>query len=71
MVLELESEDGMRAGVMGNPIKFSDSPAEEQNYPHALGADTAAVLSEVLNLSAGEISELIAAKAIIARDFDQ
>jgi len=71
MVLELESEDGMRVGVMGNPMKFSDSPAEVQNYPRALGADTATVLGELLKLSADEIAELIAAKAIIARDFDQ
>jgi len=65
MVLQLESDDGAHAGVMGNPIKFSDSEAEEQNYPRALGADTAAVLGEVLNLSWDEIQQLIEAKAII------
>jgi len=71
MVLQLESEDGTRVGVMGNPIKFSDSAVEEKNYPHALGADTAAILGELLDLSNADIAELIRAKAIVARDFDQ
>jgi crotonobetainyl-CoA:carnitine CoA-transferase CaiB-like acyl-CoA transferase len=70
MVLELESDDGRRAGVMGNPIKFSDSAAEEKNYPRALGADTAAVLGELLNLSDTDIAELIRVKAIVAGDFE-
>jgi len=39
-------------------------------YPPDLGAHTAAVLSEVLDLSDQEIADLIAAKAIIAKDFN-
>jgi crotonobetainyl-CoA:carnitine CoA-transferase CaiB-like acyl-CoA transferase len=66
MVLDLESEDGARARVTGNPMKFSDAAQEERNYPRALGADTAAVLGEVLNLSDSDIADLIRAKAIIA-----
>ncbi len=70
MVLSLEGPDGNRSGVMGNPIKFKDAAGEGKNYPPDLGADTAAVLSEVLDLSGQEIADLIAAKAIIAKDFE-
>ena len=66
MVLDLEGDDGTRARVPGNPIKFSDAPAEGHAFPRTLGADTAAVLHEVLRLSDGQIAELVASKAIIA-----
>jgi crotonobetainyl-CoA:carnitine CoA-transferase CaiB-like acyl-CoA transferase len=69
MVLSLEGPDGKRSGVMGNPIKLKDADGEGENYPRDLGADTATVLSEVLELSGKEIADLIAAKAIIAKDF--
>jgi crotonobetainyl-CoA:carnitine CoA-transferase CaiB-like acyl-CoA transferase len=69
MVLDLDSGDGRRASVTGNPMKFRDTAPEAQTYPRALGADTAAVLQDVLDLSAGEIAELVRSKAIIARDF--
>ena len=69
MVLNLEAVDGRRSGVMGNPIKFKDADAEGRQYPRDLGADTSAVLSEVLNLSNEEIAELIGLKAIVAKDF--
>jgi crotonobetainyl-CoA:carnitine CoA-transferase CaiB-like acyl-CoA transferase len=68
MVLDLESADGRRASVTGNPMKFKDTPPEETNYPGTLGADTAAVLKDVLDISPAEIAELIAAKTVIARD---
>jgi CoA:oxalate CoA-transferase len=71
MVLDLEGENGERARVTGNPMKFSDTSPEERNYPRALGADTAAVLGEVLNLSQGEIAELVRVKAVVAGDFGQ
>jgi crotonobetainyl-CoA:carnitine CoA-transferase CaiB-like acyl-CoA transferase len=67
MVLDLQSEDGRRASVTGNPMKFKDTPPEETNYPGALGADTATVLKDVLDLSPAEIAELVETKAIIAR----
>jgi CoA:oxalate CoA-transferase len=70
MVLSLENADGTRSRVMGNPIKFKDADREDDIYPRDLGADTAAVLSEVLDLSGKEIGDLIAAKAIIAKDFE-
>jgi CoA:oxalate CoA-transferase len=68
MVLNLENADGTRARVMGNPIKFSDADGESKSYPRDLGADTAAVLSEVLDLSNAEITDLIRVRAIIAKD---
>ena len=70
MVLSLERSDGMRSRVMGNPIKFKDADGEDEIYPRDLGADTATVLSEVLDLSHAEIASLIRAKAIIAKDFE-
>ena len=68
MVLNLESADGRRSGVMGNPIKFKDADAEARSYPPDLGADTSAVLREVLDLSRDDIDELIRLKAIVAKD---
>jgi CoA:oxalate CoA-transferase len=67
MVMDLESGDGARVSVAGNPMKFSDTFSEERNYPRTLGADNAAVLREVLQLSDKEIADLIGAKAIIDR----
>ena len=43
MVLDLESGDGRKASVTGNPMKFKDTAPEAHDYPRALGADTAAV----------------------------
>ena len=65
MVLDLESADGRRARVAGNPIKMKDTAPEETNYPRALGADTAAVLQDVIGLSSEEIGELLHSKAVI------
>jgi len=68
MVLSLENADGTRSRVMGNPIKLKDAAGEGEIYPRDLGADTAAVLSDVLSLSSAEIANLMRAKAIIAKD---
>jgi crotonobetainyl-CoA:carnitine CoA-transferase CaiB-like acyl-CoA transferase len=70
MVLDLESADGHKASVTGNPMKFKLAAPEARAYPRGLGADTAAVLKDVLDLSADDIAELLRAKAVIARDFD-
>jgi CoA:oxalate CoA-transferase len=70
MVVELESADGRKASVAGNPMKFKDTASEPRDYPRALGADTAAVLKEVLDLSPDEIAALIRSKAIVAKDFE-
>ena len=69
MVLRLEGPDGTCSGVMGNPIKFKDADAERRDYPRDLGADTASVLKEVLNLSNVEVAELIRLKAVVAKTF--
>jgi CoA:oxalate CoA-transferase len=69
MVLELESNDGLKARVAGNPMKFKDAASEPSDYPPALGANTAAVLKDVLDLSPEEIAELVRSKAVIAKDF--
>jgi CoA:oxalate CoA-transferase len=66
MVLELQGEAGARIRVAGNPMKFSDTPPEEKNYPRALGADTEAVLAELLGMSGADIAALLTAKAIAA-----
>jgi len=71
MVLELENTGGRKASVAGNPMKFKDTAPEPQLYPRGLGADTAAVLKEVLDLSPYEIADLIRSKAIIAKDFEE
>jgi CoA:oxalate CoA-transferase len=68
MVLDLESGDGRRARVTGNPIKLRDAPPEPRRYPRGLGADTAAVLKQVLGLSDETIAELLRSRAIVARD---
>jgi crotonobetainyl-CoA:carnitine CoA-transferase CaiB-like acyl-CoA transferase len=70
MVMSLEGGAGQRARVMGNPIKFKDAAGEGADYPRELGADTAAVLSDVLRLSPDEIATLIRAKAIVASPRD-
>jgi crotonobetainyl-CoA:carnitine CoA-transferase CaiB-like acyl-CoA transferase len=70
MVLNLEGAAARRSRVMGNPIKFKDAAGEGVDYPRELGADTAAVLSDVLRLSADEIATLIRAKAIVASPRD-
>jgi crotonobetainyl-CoA:carnitine CoA-transferase CaiB-like acyl-CoA transferase len=70
MVLDLQSSDGRKASVTGNPMKFTDAAPEGRAYPPGLGAHTAAVLKDVLDLSTDDIAELLRANAVIARDFD-
>jgi crotonobetainyl-CoA:carnitine CoA-transferase CaiB-like acyl-CoA transferase len=65
MVLDLDGEGGRHARVAGNPIKLKDTAPEEANYPRPLGADTAEVLKDVLDLPVDEIAELIRTKTII------
>ena len=54
MVLELENEQGDRARVAGNPIKFRGDDEAPHHYPPSLGADTRAALCEALGLSDAE-----------------
>jgi CoA:oxalate CoA-transferase len=64
MVAELAASDGRRARVMGNPIALADAPAAETRFPPRLGEDTAAVLGELLGLSAEAIDDL-ATKGVV------
>lgn len=68
MVLELERDDGVRARVAGNPIKFSGQ-TENHGYPPALGADADEILGDVLKLDSAAIEEL-RATGIIAEAKD-
>jgi CoA:oxalate CoA-transferase len=67
MVFDLKAGDGGHVRVAGNPIKLGDNAPELAHYPPALGADTAAVLRDVLGLSEREIAGLVRAKAIVGR----
>ncbi len=55
MVLDLESESGDRARVVGNPVKFAGADPAEHSYPPALGEHTRGVLARVLGLGDNEI----------------
>jgi CoA:oxalate CoA-transferase len=67
MVLDLASDDGRRAQVMGDPIFMQESRRTSHTFPPAAGEHTEAVLSELLDLSADEINELIASKSAFVR----
>jgi CoA:oxalate CoA-transferase len=58
MVLEMEGPDGERLRVAGNPIKFRGEDEPPYRYPPHLGADTGAVLADVLGLSPDRIAAL-------------
>jgi crotonobetainyl-CoA:carnitine CoA-transferase CaiB-like acyl-CoA transferase len=65
MVIELTSEDGRRARVMGNPLFLQESRGEKHSFPPAQGEHTTDVLSEVLGLARDEIAALIKAGAVM------
>ncbi len=58
MVLALEDDGGRTARVAGNPVRMSRSGLERHAYPPALGADTFAVLEDVLGLDRDEAARL-------------
>jgi CoA:oxalate CoA-transferase len=64
MVLDLAAEDGRRARVMGNPMKFAGADEEDHRYPPALGENTIEVLCDLLSLDAAGIETLLACGAI-------
>ena len=65
MVMELQSTQGVRTRVSGNPIKISGVGKEPLRYPPSVGGDTHQVLSDVLGLQTVEI-EVLAKEKIIA-----
>jgi CoA:oxalate CoA-transferase len=65
MVVELTDRDGDSVRVAGTPLKFEGRSSLEHVYPHRLGADTADILRELLDLSEDEVARL-AKQGIIA-----
>lgn len=49
---------GGAVDLIGNPIKFSETPVQYRYPPPRLGADTDAVLSELLEMGSAEIAAL-------------
>jgi CoA:oxalate CoA-transferase len=64
MIVEYEAEGGVRAKVVGNPIRFDGEPRLDPGAAPALGQHTVDVLREWAGLGDGEIDELLAAPAI-------
>lgn len=67
MVMELVSDDGRRARVVGDPIFFQEAPRPTPHFPPAAGEDTFAVLSDVLGLREEEIEIMLKSGAVRAR----
>ena len=66
MVLELADGGGATVRVAGNPIRFPGAPPAPCGWPPALGADTRAVLEDVLGMGAAEIDAALAAGIVHA-----
>ena len=64
MIVDLPDGDGRNVCVTGNPIKLAETPAEPHRYPPALGADTATVLKELLDLGPEEVARLLSCNAV-------
>jgi CoA:oxalate CoA-transferase len=65
MVVELTDRDGDSVKVAGTPLKFEGRSSLEHAYPHRLGADTADILRELLDLPEDEVARL-AKQGVIA-----
>ena len=68
MVLPLDDGEGNAIGVAGNPVKMSRSEIDGHRYPPRLGADSAAILREVLDVDEGEIVRLLECGAVRAHE---
>jgi crotonobetainyl-CoA:carnitine CoA-transferase CaiB-like acyl-CoA transferase len=64
MIIDLSGGGDRGVRVTGNPIKLAETAAEPRRYPPALGADTASVLRELLDLGPDEIARLLSRKAV-------
>ena len=64
MVQEVAMPDGTRVRFSGSPLNFSETPVRSATAPPTLGQHTDQVLSELLSLSADEITRLRDAGAI-------
>ena len=68
MIMELDSGDGRRARVMGNPFFMQDSRRRQHAFPPVAGEHTREILTEVLSLDRAEIDTLIGAGAVLSAD---
>jgi crotonobetainyl-CoA:carnitine CoA-transferase CaiB-like acyl-CoA transferase len=55
---------GQTVGLIGNPLKMSETPVTYSKAPPALGADTGTVLARLLGLSGADLAGLAAAGVI-------
>ncbi len=67
MVLDLEGPNGLTARVPGDPIKFRGEDEPRYTYPPLAGADSRAVLKELLGLGDAEIDALVAGEVVFER----
>jgi hypothetical protein len=58
MRIDLENAAGRRVPVAGSPLCFEGEGARAQHVPSLAGADTAAVLAELLNLAPARLQAL-------------
>lgn len=71
MAVDVPNEDdGAAVTLIGNPIKFSQTPVQYKHSPPRLGRHTKATLMEVLGLSESEIEDLSREKIIGVRQVD-
>jgi crotonobetainyl-CoA:carnitine CoA-transferase CaiB-like acyl-CoA transferase len=63
-LVELDHPKLGRIRTFANPIRYSSTPARYDRPPPALGADTRAVLTDLLGLSDGDLTSLAAKKVI-------
>jgi len=64
MVVELTDGEGGSVRVAGNPLKFAGQSTREHAYPHRLGADSGAILRELVGLPEEEVASLAKAGII-------
>jgi len=54
----LAQAPGGRGDLIGNPIKFTETPVEYRRAPPTIGQDTDAVLDELLDLGPEDVAAL-------------
>jgi CoA:oxalate CoA-transferase len=64
MVMNLASEDGREAEVMGNPIVFGEAGRPRAVFPPTLGQDTEDTVRTALGVSREEFDELVRVGAV-------
>ena len=64
MLVEMSHPKAGKVKLIGNPMKFRETPAQIKSAPPLLGEDTEEVLKRILNLSEDDIKKLRAESAI-------